>query len=281
MARRRRPARRRRGDPARRLRPRRLPARRARSPASRRSWGRSRELAARGGPVLGICNGFQVLTEAGLLPGALLRNARLRFRCHAWVDCGVERRVDTASRASRRATTLRMPIKHHDGSYFASPEDARRARARRPGAAALPPSNPNGSVGAHRRRHQRARATCGLMPHPEHAVDALLGLDRRPRAAARAARELARRPPRSLRSTRGAAASLERRHATAAARCLGLTDVEFERIQDCSARDRTTSSWPCSRDVERALLLQALAAAAATAAHRGQRVLRARARTPA
>ena len=79
--------------------------------------GAVRDHAARGGLLLGICNGFQVLAEAGLVPGALLRNASLRFE-HRWVRLSVERHDTPFTRAIPVGTTLRMPIAHGEGNYF-------------------------------------------------------------------------------------------------------------------------------------------------------------------
>ena len=131
-----------------------------------------RRLAAEGGRVLGVCNGFQVLTEAHLLPGALRPNATLRFRCH-----DVLLRVEHESawlpgKAAGAAVTI--PMKHHDGCFFAGPEDVRRMEAQGQVLLRYEP-NPNGSVDSIAGVTSESGNVAGLMPHPEHAVDELLG----------------------------------------------------------------------------------------------------------
>ena len=126
-----------------------------------------------GGPVLGVCNGFQVLTEAGLLPGVLRPNASLRFRCH---DAALRRRARRrpGCPGRRRATGSAIPIKHHDGGWFAPPEQV--AELERRGQVLLRyDPNPNGSVGSIACVTNERGNVAGLMPHPEHAVDELLG----------------------------------------------------------------------------------------------------------
>jgi len=132
-------------------------------------------LAAEGGLVLGICNGFQILTEAGLLPGALRPNASLSFVCR-----DVELVVETADTpfTSRCVTggTLTIPVKHGDGCWFA--DAALVAELEEAGQIVLryaPGTNPNGSVGDVAGVVNAERTVFGLMPHPEHAVDPLLG----------------------------------------------------------------------------------------------------------
>jgi phosphoribosylformylglycinamidine synthase subunit PurQ / glutaminase len=133
------------------------------------------ELARAGGPVLGICNGFQVLCEAGLLPGALLTNASLRFVCRQ-VDVTVERSDSPFTIACEPGEELSLPVKHTTGRYFAPPQmlDELEASGRfvlryAPGA------NPNGSLRDVAAVVNEGRNVLGLMPHPEHAVDSLTG----------------------------------------------------------------------------------------------------------
>jgi phosphoribosylformylglycinamidine synthase subunit PurQ / glutaminase len=138
--------------------------------------------AARGGPVLGICNGFQVLLEAGLLPGATLRNRGLKFRCeqvHIRVD-----QIDTPFTATCRLhQVLRIPIAHGEGSYFAEPHEVARLEAGRQIVfrytdalgVVRDDANPNGSVAAIAGLCSEARNVVGLMPHPERACESALG----------------------------------------------------------------------------------------------------------
>ncbi|HEV7400774.1 MAG TPA: phosphoribosylformylglycinamidine synthase subunit PurQ [Solirubrobacterales bacterium] len=121
------------------------------------------EFAAAGGPVLGICNGFQVLCEAGLLPGALLLNDTLRFTC---------RQVDLIVSDER----LSIPAKHGEGRYFAPDELLDRLEANGQVAYRYAPGqNPNGSARDIAGVRNEAGNVVGLMPHPEHAVDPLTG----------------------------------------------------------------------------------------------------------
>ena len=134
--------------------------------------------AARGGLVLGICNGFQVLTEAGLLPGALRRNATLRFE-HRWVTLAVERHDTPFTLAVPAGKTLRMPIAHGEGNYYL-PDlelDALEASGQVLFRYAAPEGNPNGSARGIAGVINDRGNVAGLMPHPERAAEHLLGSD--------------------------------------------------------------------------------------------------------
>jgi phosphoribosylformylglycinamidine synthase I len=132
--------------------------------------------AERGGLVLGICNGFQILTEAGLLPGALMRNAGLRFVCRI-VSLSVEETTSPFTRRFAPGAVIDCPVAHHDGNYFA--DDATLDRLEGEGLVAFRyagGTNPNGSqrdiagIFADARRN-----VLGLMPHPENRIEALVG----------------------------------------------------------------------------------------------------------
>jgi len=132
-----------------------------------------RRFADDGGLVLGICNGFQVLCEAGLLPGALRPNASLEFVCSD-VTLRLERTDTPFTSRANAGQTLTIPIKHGEGCYFA--DDELLEELERNGQVVLRyERNPNGSIAAIAGVTNECGNVFGLMPHPEHAVDPLLG----------------------------------------------------------------------------------------------------------
>ena len=140
------------------------------SPAMRRV----REMAEEGKPVLGICNGFQILVESGLLPGALLRNSCLKFVCK-WVTMRVESANSAFTSKYRKGNTIRMPIAHNEGRYFVEDDvlegllDKDQILLRYVG------ENPNGSLDDIAGICNAERNVVGLMPHPERASEKILG----------------------------------------------------------------------------------------------------------
>jgi phosphoribosylformylglycinamidine synthase I len=131
------------------------------------------KFAAAGGPVLGICNGFQILVESGLLPGALMRNASLKFVCRD-VHLRVETTNSPLTCALSRGQTLRMPVAHGEGRYYADDRtlDALESDGR---IAFRYLDNPNGSMRDIAGILNEGRNVLGMMPHPERACDALMG----------------------------------------------------------------------------------------------------------
>lgn len=141
-----------------------------------------KRFAETGGPVLGICNGFQVLLEAGLLPGAMLRNRNVRFQCeHVFVS--VEQTDTPFTSDCRQGQLLRMPIAHGDGNYYAEPDVVERLEKSRQvifryassAGAVSPEANPNGSVSNIAGICSEKRNIVGLMPHPERACEIAVG----------------------------------------------------------------------------------------------------------
>ena len=138
--------------------------------------------ARRGVPVLGICNGFQILLEAGLLPGAMLWNASVLFQCE-WVTLRVESSATPITAAARPGQLLRMPIAHGEGNYFVRPAELQQLRegdqivfryADAEGQATLA-ANPNGSIDNIAGICNETRNVCALMPHPERCAEDVLG----------------------------------------------------------------------------------------------------------
>jgi phosphoribosylformylglycinamidine synthase I len=141
-----------------------------------------RDRAENGTPVLGICNGFQILTEAGMLPGALLPNRSLRFTCRD-VHLRVENNQTIFTSGYEAGQTIRVPVAHHDGNYTADPETLDRLEDRGlvafrycgPSGEVSEEENFNGSARAIAGIFNQTRTVLGLMPHPENATDPLLG----------------------------------------------------------------------------------------------------------
>ena len=141
-----------------------------------------RAFVAAGGPVIGICNGFQILLEAGLLDGALLRNRRLKFLCED-VFVRVEETDTPFTGAAELGQALKLPIAHGEGNYHATPEVLASLEANRQvvfrycdaGGSTVDAANPNGSQGAIAGVCNLSRNVVGLMPHPERACESALG----------------------------------------------------------------------------------------------------------
>jgi len=141
-----------------------------------------KKFAAASGLVLGICNGFQILTEAGLLPGALMRNAGLKYICKQ-----VYLRTETAdspfTNRLAKGEVLQIPIGHMEGNYYCEPEELRRLEAEdriafrycTPSGEITADANPNGSLGNIAGILNAGRNVLGMMPHPDRSSEALLG----------------------------------------------------------------------------------------------------------
>lgn len=130
---------------------------------------------ARGGKVMGVCNGFQIITEAGLLPGALMRNASLRFVCRE-VELEVANNQSVFTQGYAQGQVIRCPVAHHDGNYFADAETLKRIEGN--GQVAFRyanGTNPNGSLNNIAGIFNEARTVLGLMPHPENLIESAHG----------------------------------------------------------------------------------------------------------
>lgn len=141
-----------------------------------------KQAADRGVLVLGICNGFQILCESGLLPGALVRNRQLKFACE-YVNLRVETNESPFTRLARPGAVWRIPIAHGEGCYFASPEILESLRKNNQilvryasaDGSITPAANPNGSLENIAGVCNAKRNVFGLMPHPERATEKILG----------------------------------------------------------------------------------------------------------
>jgi phosphoribosylformylglycinamidine synthase len=138
--------------------------------------------AAAGGPTIGICNGFQVLLEAGLLPGAMLRNSGLKYRCEH-VHVRVEQTDTPFTRGAHAGQVLQIPIGHGEGNYYAPPDVLKSLEDRRQivfryctaDGRVEESANPNGSLHNIAGICSEGRNVVGMMPHPERACEPLLG----------------------------------------------------------------------------------------------------------
>lgn len=141
-----------------------------------------KRFAAEGGRVLGICNGFQILLELGLLPGAMLRNTRLKFICR-YVGIRTETTDTPFTSACEEGQVLRIPVAHHDGNYYADAETLAELQAHSqvvfrycdPLGKLTPEANINGSIDNIAGICNRERNVLGMMPHPERAAESILG----------------------------------------------------------------------------------------------------------
>jgi phosphoribosylformylglycinamidine synthase subunit PurQ / glutaminase len=132
------------------------------------------EAAAQGKYVLGICNGFQILTEAGLLPGALLRNNTLKFRCHSSM-LRVENNKTAFTNQYEAGEQIDIPIAHGEGNYYCDDATLKELEANNQIVFRYAVENPNGSVDGIAGVCNKAGNVLGMMPHPERAVSQLLG----------------------------------------------------------------------------------------------------------
>ncbi|MFX3672949.1 MAG: phosphoribosylformylglycinamidine synthase subunit PurQ [Paenisporosarcina sp.] len=135
-----------------------------------------KKAAEAGKPVLGVCNGFQILTEAGLLPGALLRNKNLKFMCRT-VQLKVENNNTIFTNQYEQGQIINIPIAHGEGNYFCDEETLAALKENNQIVFTYSGENPNGSLEDIAGIINERGNVLGMMPHPERAVDALLGSD--------------------------------------------------------------------------------------------------------
>ena len=133
-----------------------------------------KEMAKQNKPILGICNGFQILVESSLLPGALLRNTCLRFVCK-WTNLRVETDNSAFTKFYRKGQTIRMPIAHNEGRYFVEEEALRELQRNDQILFRYEGENPNGAIDDIAGICNDDRNIVGLMPHPERASESILG----------------------------------------------------------------------------------------------------------
>ena len=141
-----------------------------------------KDFAGSGGPVIGICNGFQILCEAGLLPGALLRNNHLEYRCQ-WTNLRTERADTPFTLACEPGQVLRVPVSHGEGNYYADAATLDQLEAGgqvlfrycEPSGAVTPEANPNGAARNIAGIVNAQGNVLGMMPHPERSCEELLG----------------------------------------------------------------------------------------------------------
>jgi phosphoribosylformylglycinamidine synthase len=144
--------------------------------------GAVRRFADAGGPVIGICNGFQILLEAGLLPGAMIVNESLKFVCD-FVHLRTESTATPFTAKVPAGSVLKIPVAHYQGNWYADPETMRRVEERgqvvfrycEPSGAVTAAANPNGSMGSVAGIRNEAGNVLGMMPHPERACEEVTG----------------------------------------------------------------------------------------------------------
>ena len=133
-----------------------------------------KEFAGKGGLVIGICNGFQILTESGLLPGALMRNVTRKYICK-FLDISAETTNSPFTNQMQKGQRLHIPIGHGDGNYYADPETLRRLNAEDRVAFRYHGENPNGSLENIAGILNEGRNVLGMMPHPDRSSEQILG----------------------------------------------------------------------------------------------------------